>query len=298
MEIISKNVSKVYKIKKGLFKTYEVNVVNGLNYSIKQGEIIGLLGAEASGKSTFIKLLSGNILPTDGEILVDGEVDYKKLKNNCEIINDFNKSRLNDNETVYNNLVHFGAKNKLDEPTIEKNISTYRDIFELDDSINKKVCDLNSLELVKVNLTMSMLKGISTLFFDSSLADLGAVEKNVVLKLLKRLNKENKTTIIVGSSKVDDIEKICKRVTVINKGSIVKDGSFETLKTDLCNKKEIKITFNKTYSLPKGEFEVIEHEDYFLKIKIDFAKCDFANLITQFDVNTIVDIGISNTAIF
>ena len=298
MEIISNNVSKVYKIKKGLFKTYEVNVVSGLNYSIKQGEIIGLLGAEASGKSTFIKLLSGNVLPTAGEVFVDGEVDYKKLKNKCEIINDFSKCNLNEGETVYNNFVHFGAKNKLDELTVEKNISIYRDIFELDDSINKNVSELNNLELVKVNLTLAMLKGVSTLFFDSSLSDLAPVEKNVVLKLLKRLNKENKTTIVVGSSKVDDIEKICKRVTVINKGSIVRDGAFEELKTDLCSKKEIKITFNKTYSLPKGDFEIIEHDDYFLKIKVDFAKCDFANLITQFDVNTIVDIGISNTAIF
>ena len=273
MEIISKNVGKVYKIKKGLFKTYEVDVVNGLNYTIKQGEIIGLLGAEASGKSTLIKLLSGNTLPSSGDVLIDGENDYKKLKNSCEIINDFSQKQLDLNETVYNNLVSFGNKNKLDSLDVEKNISTYREIFELEDSINKKISELNTLELIKVNLTRAMLKGVSVLFFDSSLAELGTIEKNVVLKLLKRLNKENKTTIVVGSNKLDDVEKICKRLTIINKGRVVKDGPFEELKKNLYNKKEIKITFNKTYSLPKGEFEVIEHDDYFLKIKINPGSC-------------------------
>lgn len=298
MEIISKNVGKVYKIKKGLFKTYEVDVVNGLNYTIKQGEIIGLLGAEASGKSTLIKLLSGNTLPSSGDVLIDGENDYKKLKNSCEIINDFSQKQLDLNETVYNNLVSFGNKNKLDSLDVEKNISTYREIFELEDSINKKISELNTLELIKVNLTRAMLKGVSVLFFDSSLAELGTIEKNVVLKLLKRLNKENKTTIVVGSNKLDDVEKICKRLTIINKGRVVKDGPFEELKKNLYNKKEIKITFNKTYSLPKGEFEVIEHDDYFLKIKINFEEFEFAKLINQFDINTIVDIGISNTSAF
>lgn len=298
MEIISKNVGKVYKIKKGLFKTYEVDVVNGLNYTIKQGEIIGLLGAEASGKSTLIKLLSGNTLPSSGEVLIDGENDYKKLKNSCEIINDFSQKQLDLNETVYNNLVSFGNKNKLDSLDVEKNISTYREIFELEDSINKKISELNTLELIKVNLTRAMLKGVSVLFFDSSLAELGTIEKNVVLKLLKRLNKENKTTIVVGSNKLDDVEKICKRLTIINKGRVVKDGPFEELKKNLYNKKEIKITFNKTYSLPKGNFEVIEHDDYFLKIKINFEEFEFAKLINQFDINTIVDIGISNTSAF
>lgn len=298
MEIISKDVGKVYKIKKGLFKTYEVDVVSGLNYTIKQGEIIGLLGAEASGKSTLIKLFSGNTLPSSGEVLVDGEIDYKRLKNSCEIINDFNQKQLDLNETVYNNLVSFGNRNRLDSLDVEKNISIYREIFELEDSINKKISELSTLELIKVNLTRAMLRGVSVLFFDSSLSDLGTIEKNMVLKLLKRLNKENKTTIVVGSNKLDDVEKICKRLTIINKGSVVKDGPFEGLKKDLYNKKEIKITFNKTYSLPKGKFEVIEHDDYFLKIKINFEEFDFAKLINQFDINTIVDIGISNTSAF
>ena len=168
---------------------------------------------------------------------------------------------------------------------------------ELDKVINKKVSELNNLELVKVNITISMLKNTPVLFFDSALADLSVIETNVVLKMLKRLNKEYKTTIVVSSDNLGDIEKICKRVTVVSGGKIIKDDSFDNLKEDLFSKKEISITFNKSYVVPKGDFEVLENTDYLLKIKIDFKKCDFASLINQFDVNTIVDINISNISL-
>ena len=143
MEIISENVYKTYKIKKGFFKSYYIKVVEGFDYVIKQGEIIGLLGTEGSGKSTLIKLLSGNVLPSRGKIFVDGEEDYKKLKDNCEIISDFKDRKLLENESVYNNLVYFGEKYKVDSFSVEKNISVYKEIFELDKVINRKVNDLS-----------------------------------------------------------------------------------------------------------------------------------------------------------
>lgn len=297
MKIVSKDVSKVYKIKKGLFGSYDVNVIDGFNYCVDQGEIIGLVGEEGSGKSTIVKLLSGGIKPTSGDILVDGEVNYKKLKDASAVISDVKEIKLISDSSVYNNLFYFGKKHGVDELILEKNISIFKEIFELDKVINKKVSDLNNLDLIKVNLVISMIKNVSILFFDSALTDLTVVEKNNVLKMLKRLNKEYKTTIVVSSNDIVDVEKICKRMTILKKGKIVKDGAFSELKKELFNEKEVTIVFNKGANLPKGNFEVIEHGDYMLKIKIDFEKCDFASLINQFDVNTIVDINISNVGI-
>ena len=148
--------------------------------------------------------------------------------------------------------------------------------------------------MIKVNITISMLKGVSVLCFDSSLSKLGAIERNVILKTLKRLNKEFKTTIVVSSGDLVDVEKICKRLTIIKDGEIIKDDSFEKVKDEFWNYKEVGIVFNKSYTTPKGEFEVLENNEYLLRIKIDFKKCDFATLINQFDINTIVDINISN----
>ena len=294
MEIVIKDVKKTYRIKKNLFKSIEMDVVKNFNYSIKQGEIIGIMGLSGSGKSTIIKLLSGKELPSEGKVLVNGEEDYNTLRNSCEIITDLENKKLLKNESVYNNLVYFGKKYKLDSLDVEKSISTLREIFELDKIINKKIIEITPLELIKVNITISMLKGVSVLFFDSSLSKLGAIERNIILKTLKRLNKEFKTTIVVSSGDLVDIEKICKRLTIIKDGEIIKDDSFEKVKDEFWNNKEVSIIFNKSYTIPKGDFEILENDEYFLRVKIDFKKCDFASLINQFDINTIVDINISN----
>ena len=297
MEVNSKNVSKVYKIKKGLFRSYLVKVVENFNYSIKQGEIIGLIGGERSGKSTIVNLLSGKVAPSDGEILVDGENNRSKLRNSCEIISDFKKRKFIKNESVYNNLVRFGIKNKLSMVDIEKKISIYKDVFELEKIINKRIGELDNLSLIKVYLTISMLRGTSVLFFDSALSDLKVVERNVILKMLKRLNKEYKTTIFVSSNDFIDIEKICKRITIIDRGLIIKDGPFEDLRNVLCNNKEISITFNKSVAIPEGDFEILENSDYMIRIRIDFNRCDFASLINQFDIKTISDINIASVSL-
>lgn len=294
MEIISEKVSKFYKIKKGLFNSERIDVVKNLNYTIKQGEIIGVMGLSGSGKTTIIKLLSGREIPSEGRILVDGQENYEKLKHSCEIITDLEDKKLLKNESVYNNLVHFGKKYKIDSLDVEKSISTLREIFELDKIINKKVGEIEVIDLIKVNITISMLKGVSVLLFDSSLSGLGAIERNIILKTLKRLNKEFKTTIVVSSGDLIDIEKICKRLTIIKNGEIVKDDSFEKVKEEFWKNKEVSIIFNKSYTIPKGEFEILENNEYLLRIKIDFKKCDFATLINQFDINTIIDINISN----
>lgn len=294
MEIVIKDVKKTYRIKKNLFKSIEMDVVKNFNYSIKQGEIIGIMGLSGSGKSTIIKLLSGKELPSEGKVLVNGEEDYNTLRNSCEIITDLENKKLLKNESVYNNLVYFGKKYKLDSLDVEKSISTLREIFELDKIINKKIIEITPLELIKVNITISMLKGVSVLFFDSSLSKLGAIERNIILKTLKRLNKEFKTTIVVSSGDLVDVEKICKRLTIIKDGEIIKDDSFEKVKDEFWNNKEVSIIFNKSYTIPKGDFEILENDEYLLRVKIDFKKCDFASLINQFDINTIVDINISN----
>jgi len=294
MEIISKDVRKVFKIKNGLFKHRKLEVVKDLDLVIKQGDIMALMGKAHSGKSTIINLLSGKEIPSSGKIYVDGEVDYKKLKNSCEIIHDFHKRKLFGHESVYNNLVSFGNKFKIDHFEMEKKIVELRDVLELDKVINKKINELNELEKIKLNIAISMLKNPCILFFDDALINFDIIIKNSVLKILKRLNKEFKTTIVIASVDLMDIEKICKRVAIVQEGKIVVDDDFDSVKKKYWNEKNVSIIFNRSFNVPKGDFDIVEISDYFLKIKIDFNRCDFATLINQFDINTIIDINISN----
>lgn len=294
MEIISKNVFKQYKIKKSKSThSYTLGAVNNLNYKITQGEIIALLGLTNSGKSTIIKLLSGAEKPTQGTILVDGAINYKKLKESSKILDNFNKRKLLIKHTVFNNLIYFGKKEKMSENDIEKTIADLRPVLELDKIINQKISALTPLDLIKVNIAITMLTFPSILYFDEALTNIDMIEKNILLKLLKRINKEFKTSIVIASSSIVDAEKICKRISILKNGTIVADDKKEIICDKFFNHKNLTIVFNKSYTIPKGEFEILESNDYFLKIKIDFNKCDFATFINQFDINTIIDINIS-----
>ena len=293
MKIICKDINKIYKVKKGLFKSEKYEVIKSLNYSLDQGDIVGIVGSSKAGKTTFINLLSGKEAPTCGNILIDGEENYQRLRENCEIINDLESRKLLKTASVYNNLVYFGHKYKLDSLDVEQSISNFKNIFELEKIINKKIFEITEFELIKVNLTISILKKTPILLFDSALSRLSVIEKNLLLKMLKRLNKEYKTTIVIATNDIGDIEKICKRIVIVKKGEIVIDDNFDKVKKELFNNKDIKIIFNKSFVVPKGDFKIIENSDYLLRIRIDFNKCEFAALINQLDINSIVDINIS-----
>lgn len=297
MKIKCSGVKKFFKIKKGIFKYNTIEVVNDLDLCINQGEIIGLIGRANSGKSTIINLLSGKETPSSGKVYIDEEINSKKLRAYSEKINDFNDRKLVKHDSVYNNLVSFGKKFKIDEFEIEKKIVELRDAIELDKVINKKVSELSKLDQIKLNIAISMLKNPFVLFFDDALVNFDVITKNNILKILKRINKEFKTTIVVASEDLMDVEKICKRVALVENGNIVVDDSFENVKKKYWNEKNVSIVFNKSFNAPKGDFDIIEMSDYFIKIKIDFNKCDFASLINQFDINTIIDINISGISL-
>ncbi len=297
MDITCENVTKTYIVKEKLFKSKKINVIDDFTYKISQGDIIAILGITNSGKSTLIKLLSGKEMPTDGKILVDGKVNYSKLQNNSVVLDDFSKAKFLFNESVYNNLLHYGSKLKLNTNEVEKKIVELRDALEFDKIINKKIAEVSELDLIKLDIAINMLTSPSIIYFDEALNTLDIISKNSLLKLLKRINKEFKTTIVIASDNIIDVEKICKRVTILKNGKIIADNKYEIIKETLLSSKNVNVTFNKSFNIPKGNFEIIEYSDYYLKVKIDFRKCDFATFINQFDINTIIDINISPLSI-
>lgn len=293
MEITSNSVTKGYILKEGIFKRRKIDVLKNISLSIKQGEIIALLGEASGGKSTLVNLFCGKSKPDSGEILVDGNKDSKLLKDNSVMISQLNNKLLS-NESVYNNLVYYGKKLNMNELDIEKRIVDLKNVFEFEKNINCKLSDLNSLYLAKVNLAVNVLNYPSFVFVDDVFNELSVMDKTILLKDLRRLNKEYKTAVIIVSKDFDDVEKICKRVIFVRNGNILIDDDLDRVKEKYFSSKIVSITFNKSFNVPKGEFNVIVSNDYSLDLEIDFNKCDFASLINQFDVNAITDIEIKS----
>ena len=304
-----KNLNKTFKVKtkekgfkgsiKSIFKPkYKtINAVKNISFSIDKGEVIAFIGPNGAGKSTTIKMLTGILFPDSGEISVMGlspQKDRKKLAYNIGTVFG-QKEQLWTHLTPYDNFKFFGAIYDIPESVVEKRIKEYNDIFELDEFINTPVRSLSLGQRMICEIVASLIHEPEILFLDEPTIGLDPVIKEKIRVFIKRLNKEKKTTIFLTSHDVGDIEKLCKRVIIINDGSIVLDDSMENLKYHYLNKKMVEAKMNTKINLDEIDgITILKDKDYNLKIEVDLTKKSISDAIKMLDPDKIIDINISN----
>ena len=230
---------------KSLFKRkYQyIDAVKDISFEIEEGEIVGYIGPNGAGKSTTIKMLSGILVPTSGSITVDG---LNPTKNRREYV-----SRIG---------VVFGQKSQLtwDIPA-EDTFDLLRDIYKIDNKEYQKTKDylvklLNIEEIIKkpvrtlslgermrCEIAASLLHKPKILFLDEPTIGLDAVSKKIVRDFIKKINKENKVTVILTTHDMSDIASLANRVILIGKGKKLYDGSFKKIKEDYDYLRKIKV---------------------------------------------------------
>lgn len=311
MAIIEVNkLSKTFKIKikekglKGSLKSivkpkYKVvKAVKDISFSIEKGEIIAFIGPNGAGKSTTIKMLTGILYPEKGDIKIldlDPKKDRKKLA--YEIGTVFGqKEQLWTHLTPYDNFKFFGAIYDIPESRVEKKIEELKTLFELDEFINTPVRNLSLGQRIRCEIVASLIHEPKILFLDEPTIGLDPVVKENIRTLIKRMNKEYHTTIFLTSHDVGDIEKLCKRVIIINNGTLVLDDSMENLKYHYLNKKIVEAKMKEKVNLDDEDgINILKDKGYNLKIEVDTKKRSVADAIKLLNPDKIVDINISNT---
>lgn len=304
-----KNLSKTFKTKvketglKGSLKSIikpkyrEKKAVNNISFSVEKGEIIAFIGPNGAGKSTTIKMLTGILFPTKGEISIMGinpERNRKKLAYKIGTVFG-QKEQLWIHLTPYDNFKFFGTIYDVPEQIINKRITEYKEIFELDEFINTPVRSLSLGQRMICEIVASLIHEPSILFLDEPTIGLDPVIKEKIRVFIKRLNKEKKTTIFLTSHDVGDIEKLCKRVIIVNNGKIVLDDSMENLKYHYLNKKIVEAKMNTKINLADVEgINIIKDKDYNLKLEVDLTKKNISDAIKLLNPDNIIDINISN----
>lgn len=311
MSIIEvKNLSKTFKVKekdkgikgsiKSIFKPKYKNkkAVNNISFNIEKGEILAFIGPNGAGKSTTIKMLTGILYPSGGSISVAGidpTKDRKKLAYEIGCVFG-QKEQLWIHLTPYDNFKFFGAIYDIPEAVVEKRIQEYNDIFELSEFINTPVRSLSLGQRMICEIVASLIHEPDILFLDEPTIGLDPVIKEKIRVFIKRLNKEKKTTIFLTSHDVGDIEKLCKRVIIINDGKIVLDDSMENLKYHYLNKKIVEAKMNTKINLDEIDgISILKDKDYNLKLEVDLTKKSISDAIKLLDPDKIIDINISNT---
>jgi len=307
--ITIENLSKKFKVKikekglKGSLKSiikpkYNIiKAVKNISFSVEKGEMIAFIGPNGAGKSTSIKMMTGILFPDSGKIDIlglDPTKDRKKLAYEIGCVFG-QKEQLWTHLTPYDNFKFFGAIYDIPESQVEKKIEEMKELFELDEFINTPVRNLSLGQRIRCEIVASLIHNPKILFLDEPTIGLDPVVKEKIRTLIKRMNKEYKTTVVLTSHDVSDIEKLCKRVIIVNKGQIVLDDTMDNLKYHYLNKKLIDAKMREKVNLEEVDgINILKDKDYNLKLEVDLKKKNISDAIKLLNPDNIVDINISN----
>ncbi len=310
MKVIAvKNLNKRFKVKvkekglkgslKSIFKPkiQVVEAVKDISFEVEEGEVIAFIGPNGAGKSTTIKMLTGILYPDEGSInVLEINPTKQRKKLAYEIGTVFGqKEQLWMHLTVYDNFKFFGAIYDISEKETEKRIEELIELFDLQNIINTPVRNLSLGQRIRCEIAASLIHRPKILFLDEPTIGLDPVVKESIRKLIKKMNKEYHTTVFLTSHDISDIEKLCKRVIIINNGRIVMDDSMSNLKYHYMDKKVIQVKLrNKVdFSNVKG-IKVLKEKENNYQIEIDTKETDLTKILKLINPENIVDINISN----
>ena len=224
----------------------EVRAVKGVSFSVEEGEMLAFIGPNGAGKSTTIKMLTGILYPDGGRIGVLGIDPTKKRRQLAYQIGTVfgQKEQLWTHLTPYDNFQFFGAIYDLSERETEERIAELSERFELGGFINTPVRNLSLGQRIRCEIAASLIHRPKVLFLDEPTIGLDPVVKENIRSLIRQMNREENTTIFLTSHDVGDIEKLCRRIIIVNDGQIVLDDSMEKLKAHYLQKKGVEEAFD------------------------------------------------------
>ena len=308
-----KNIRKSFKVlrrsaglgnaAKSLFKrNYDyIDALVDVSFTINEGEMIGYLGPNGAGKSSTIKVMSGILTPDSGECVINGRVPWKNRVDHVREIG-----------------VVFGQRSQLwwDVPVIDS-FELLRDIYTVPDGIYKSnlslLTEMLNIETIiktparqlslgqrmRCEIAASLLHNPKILFLDEPTIGLDAVSKIAVREFIRNINRERRTTVILTTHDMQDIDALTHRILLIGKGRILLDGALDDLKKRYSLNKKITVEYN-------SEVEIITAEgvSYLDRNMNRFVYTIDINLISVSEaVNTLTqgkdvrDISIENTPI-
>jgi ABC-2 type transport system ATP-binding protein len=226
-----------------------VDAVKNISFSIEKGEIVGYIGPNGAGKSTTIKMLSGILLPTAGNIRVNGLdpfKDRKKYVSNIGVVFG-QRSQLAWDIPAEDTFDLLKDIYKVDEKTYEKNKTELINLLKIGEIIKKPVRSLSLGERMRCEIAAYLLHNTKILFLDEPTIGLDAVSKKIVRDFILKINKEKKVTVILTTHDMMDIDTLAKRIILIGKGQILYDGLLSKLKAKYGSYKII--TVNTKYNI-------------------------------------------------
>lgn len=238
------NISKDFKVNKRsagipgmianmIVPKYEIkHAVKDLSFTIEKGEMVGFIGPNGAGKSSTIKMLSGILCPDSGSISVNGFIPYRQRKSYVGKIGVVfgQKSQLQWDLPVIDSFELLRAIYRIPEEKYKANLNRFTEMLDMKSFINQPVRQLSLGQRMRSDIVASLLHSPEIVFFDEPTIGVDIIGKETIRNFIRELNEQDKVTMIFTTHDMQDIEQTCKRIIIIDKGSLMFDGSLQDIR--------------------------------------------------------------------
>ena len=249
---------KLVKPKNGRFATLRnlfkreyrlVKAVDNISFSVEPGELVGYLGPNGAGKSTTIKMLTGLLVPTGGEVIINGRVPWQERQAHVNRIGAVfgQRTTLWWDLPVIESLELLQHIYKIPEARFRQNLAEFTEMLELTPFLNSPVRSLSLGQRMRADISAALLHDPDLLFLDEPTIGLDVVAKERIRQFITHINQERGTTVLLTTHDLSDVEKLCDRVMIIDRGKLLYNGRLDSLQERFGGKRELVVDMAESY---------------------------------------------------
>src|SRR6202163_5987 len=266
-----------------------VTAVDRVSFSIDRGEMVGYIGPNGAGKSTTIKMLTGILVPSSGEIVINQFVPWRQRTAYVKTIGVVfgQRTQLWWDIAVIESFKLLRRIYDVSQRDFDERMEAFNQILGIRDYLHTPVRKLSLGERMRCDIAAALLHNPPLLFLDEPTIGLDVVAKDHIRRFLRAINRQFHTTVLLTTHDLDDIEELCRRIMIIDHGSVLYDGQLSHLKDRLLRTKQIKFSLKDRaqasrigiFSRDGLEVEPVDELTY--RIRFDRLKVATADLIRQ-----------------
>jgi ABC-2 type transport system ATP-binding protein len=266
-----------------------VAAVERVSFEIDRGEMVGYIGPNGAGKSTTIKMLTGILVPSSGEIRINGYVPYRQRRQYVKTIGVVfgQRTQLWWDIAVIESFKLLRRIYDVPQRNFDARMEQFDAILNIRDYLHTPVRKLSLGERMRCDIAAALLHNPPLLFLDEPTIGLDVVAKHHIRQFLRTINREFRTTVLLTTHDLDDIEELCRRIMIIDHGKVLYDGQLAQLKQQLLRVKQIKFALKdraqagalSAFSRDGLDVERVDEMTY--RIRFDRVNVSTSDLIRQ-----------------
>lgn len=260
------------------------HAVKEVSFDIEEGEMVGFIGPNGAGKSTTIKMLSGILYPDSGSLQVAGYVPYRQRREYVAKIGVVfgQKSQLQWDLPVIDSFELLKAIYRIPDEVYRRNLDRYTEMLNMSGFLNQPVRQLSLGQRMRADIVAALLHSPRIVFFDEPTIGVDVVGKEVIRGFLRELNERDGMTMIFTTHDMQDIEKTCRKLLIIDDGSKVYDGSLEGIRSRYSAVRQLDVEFAGSLEVrPIAHVTIQELDAYKKRFLFESAEVEIQELMNH-----------------